>query len=176
MNGRKRTQRYAGESLAILCSCTALRKASRRMSLLYDSLLEPCGLRNTQRAILNHIARSGPPLAGELAAALVMNRGALTHNLRPLERSALVAVRSDPEDHRRRRIAITAKGRRTLARSDALWDRAQRRFERAFGRTNASDLHRALAFIVSDPFLHAFVQLLPGPRSAWPARVRRMAS
>jgi len=34
------------------CSCTALRKATRRVSQLYDAALEPCGLRTTQRAIL----------------------------------------------------------------------------------------------------------------------------
>jgi DNA-binding MarR family transcriptional regulator len=138
------------------CSCTTLRKASRRLSQLYDAVLEPCGLRTTQRAILIHIAQSGLPLAGELAAALVMNRGALTHNLKPLERSALVVVRSDPDDHRRRLIAITAKGRRKLAESAALWGRAQRRFERAFGASNSTALRTALEFIASDAFVHGF--------------------
>src|SRR5579862_3245467 len=121
MTERKRTARSLGESDLGRCNCTALRKASRRVSQLYDAVLEPTGLRTTQRAILTHIARSGVPLAGELAAALVMNRGALTHNLKPLERIALVAVRSDPADHRRRMIAITAKGRRKLAESQLLW-------------------------------------------------------
>jgi DNA-binding MarR family transcriptional regulator len=138
------------------CSCTALRKASRRLSQLYDAVLEPCGLRTTQRAILFHIARSGVPLAGELAAALVMNPGALTHNLKPLERSALVIVKSDPQDHRRRLIAITPKGRRRLAESKLLWLRAQRRFERVFGEASAAALRGALDFIASDAFLQSF--------------------
>ncbi len=159
MNGRKRVSRSLEAPQTARCSCTALRKASRRMSQLYDSVLGPSGLRTTQRAILVHIARSGPPLAGELAAALVMNRGALTHNLRPLARNALIAVRSDPLDHRRRLIEITAKGRRTLARSEALWGRAQRQFERAFGHANAAALHRALGFIASEAFLRGFAQL-----------------
>src|SRR5579871_6541159 len=62
-----------------ICSCTALRKASRRVSQLYDEALAPCGLRTTQRAILNHIRRAGTPSIGALAEALVMDRGALTH-------------------------------------------------------------------------------------------------
>src|ERR1700744_324157 len=59
------------------CSCTALRKASRRVSQLYDEALAPCGLRTTQRAILNNIKRAGTPSIGVLAEALVMDRGAL---------------------------------------------------------------------------------------------------
>jgi DNA-binding MarR family transcriptional regulator len=156
MNERRRASRSLDDSRGGPCSCTALRKASRRVSQLYDAVLEPSGLRTTQRAILDHIARSGIPLAGELAAALVMNRGALTHNLKPLERNALVVVKSDPQDHRRRQIAITAKGRRKLAESEALWLRAQRRFERTFGESNSTALRGALAFISSDRFLRGF--------------------
>src|SRR6202012_3936159 len=93
------------------CNCTALRKASRRVSQLYDSALEPCGLRTTQRAILNHIARSGAPSLGELAEALVMDRGALTHNLKPLERDGLVESGVDPQARRNRLVTLTMKGR-----------------------------------------------------------------
>jgi len=67
-----------------------VRKASRRVSQLYDAILAPCGLRTTQRAILNHISRAGTPSVGELAADLVMDRGALAHNLKPLERDGFV--------------------------------------------------------------------------------------
>ena len=35
-----------------LCCATATRKASRRLTQLYDDVLEPCGLRSTQAAIL----------------------------------------------------------------------------------------------------------------------------
>jgi DNA-binding MarR family transcriptional regulator len=77
-----------------------LRKATRRVSQLYDFALEPCGLRTTQRAILSHIARTETPPIGELAEALVMDRGALTHNLKPLERDGLVEVGIDPDDRR----------------------------------------------------------------------------
>jgi len=39
------------------CNCTALRKASRRISQLYDAALAPSGLKITQRAILAQVAR-----------------------------------------------------------------------------------------------------------------------
>src|SRR6476661_6243365 len=88
------------------CSCTSLRKASRRVSQLYDTILAPCGLRTTQRAILNHISRAGTPSVGELAADLVMDRGALAHNLKPLERDGYVRQDVDPRDRRNRVVSL----------------------------------------------------------------------
>jgi DNA-binding MarR family transcriptional regulator len=138
------------------CSCTALRKATRRVSQLYDSVLEPCGLRTTQRAILNHIFRAGTPPLGQLATALVMDRGALTHNLKPLERDGLLEIKADPQDRRNRLVAMTAKGRKKLAQSEALWVAAQRRFEAAFGVANAKSLSDFLGGITSEEFPAAF--------------------
>jgi DNA-binding MarR family transcriptional regulator len=138
------------------CNCTALRKATRRVSQLYDSALEPCGLRTTQRAILNHIARTGTPPVGELAEALVMDRGALTHNLKPLERDGLVEIRIDPDDRRNRLVALTAAGRAKLAESEPLWKRAQDGFEAAFGVAKSAALRKALEYVVSEDFVAAF--------------------
>ena len=58
------------------CSATALRKASRRLTQLYDAALDGCGLRSTQLTILVELAgRTGqPPTMAELAIALVMDR------------------------------------------------------------------------------------------------------
>jgi DNA-binding MarR family transcriptional regulator len=153
---RRRDTPKKHKERASSCSCTALRKASRRVSLLYDAALAPCGLRTTQRAILNHILRAGTPATGELAAALVMDRGALAHNLKPLERDGLVEIKIDPKDRRNRLIALTAKGRAKLAQSEALWARAQRSFEAAFGVAESASLREALGFIVSDDFVHSF--------------------
>jgi DNA-binding MarR family transcriptional regulator len=133
-----------------------LRKATRRVSQLYDAALEPCGLRTTQRAILSQIARTGTPPLGELAEALVMDRGALTHNLKPLERDGLVKIEIDPQDRRNRLVALTASGRAKLAESEALWQRAQQGFERAFGAAKSNSLRKALEFLVSDGFATAF--------------------
>src|SRR5258707_13481569 len=104
-----------------LCHCTALRKASRRVSQIYDSALEPHGLRITQRAILNQIARSGTPMIGELPEALVMDRDALAHNLRPLERVGLVEVGVDPNGRGNRMGALTPLGREPLEQTATAW-------------------------------------------------------
>jgi DNA-binding MarR family transcriptional regulator len=139
-----------------VCNCTALRKATRRVSQLYDSALEPCGLRTTQRSILMQIARSGTPPLGELAEALVMDRGALTHNLKPLARDGLIKISIDPQDRRNRLVALTAQGRARLAESEALWARAQRGFEAGFGTAKSASLRKALEYLVSDDFVNAF--------------------
>jgi hypothetical protein len=61
------------------CSATAMRKATRRMTQLYDDALAPAGLRTTQYAILEALHRKAdaPPSMGELAETLVLDRSAL---------------------------------------------------------------------------------------------------
>jgi DNA-binding HxlR family transcriptional regulator len=94
MAGRK--DHVAGPGKGSGCSCTALRKASRRISQLYDTAFAPSGLKTTQHAILAQIGRSEPTMVGELAEALVMDSGAFAHTLKPLERDGLIAVAVDP--------------------------------------------------------------------------------
>ena len=49
------------------CSATAMRKATRRMTQLYDDALAPAGLRSTQYAILEELHRQAdaPPTMGD---------------------------------------------------------------------------------------------------------------
>ncbi|WP_189043505.1 MarR family winged helix-turn-helix transcriptional regulator [Aliidongia dinghuensis] len=143
------------------CNFTALRKATRRVSQLYDAALAPSGLRSTQRAILIHIARAGTPTMGELAALLVLDRSALAHNLKPLERDGLVAVTVDPGDRRSRLVALTSLGTAKLDATTALWHDAQERFEAVFGREQAEALRATLAFIADDGFERAFAAARP---------------
>ena len=88
------------------CSATAMRKATRRMTQLYDDALAPAGVRSTQYAILEELHRQAdtPPTMGELAETLVLDRSALGHNLRPLERDGLIALVAGDNDRRRRRV------------------------------------------------------------------------
>jgi DNA-binding MarR family transcriptional regulator len=144
------------------CNCTALRKATRRISQLYDDALAPSGLKTTQRAILAQLGRSQPVTVGELAAALVMDAGALAHTLKPLERDRLVAIAIDPDDRRNRLISLTRQGRTKLAETDALWAKAQAGFEAGFGRVKSEALREALQFLVSDHFVSAFEKTFEG--------------
>lgn len=142
--------------LAGACNGTALRKATRRVSQLYDAVLAPSGLRSTQRSILIHIARASSPTMGELAAALILDRSALAHNIKPLERDGFVALTADGQDQRVRRVSLTEAGVAKLAETTRLWETAQDRFERAFGVEEARSLRAALSVIASDDFIEAF--------------------
>ena len=144
MTGRDR-RGGGGEPPPERCNGTALRKAMRRVSQLYDVALAPCGLRGTQRSILVAVARAGRPSMGELAADLLLDRSALAHNIKPLERDGLVAVTVAADDRRGRKVELTDAGRERLAASQPLWEQAQRRFEAAFGADDALVLRRTLA-------------------------------
>ena len=149
--------RRAAPADAGLCNGAALRRANRRVSLLYDQVLAPCGLRATQHAILVRLARAGAaPALGELARALVIDPSALAHNLRPLERDGLVVLADNPRDQRSRLVRLTASGRARLAESRALWRQAQARFETAFGPDRAARLRAALDELASDAFAADF--------------------
>lgn len=138
------------------CNCTALRKASRRISQLYDAALAPSGLKTTQRAILAQIRRSEPTTVGNLAEALVMDAGALAHTLKPLERDGLISIDVDTDDRRNRVAKLTSAGNARLCESDRLWENAQRGFEVAFGRAKSEALREAMQFLVTGDFVRAF--------------------
>ena len=126
------------------CNATALRRAMRRVSMIYDSYIAQCGLKTTQRSILGYISRAGAPTMGELADVLVLCRSALTHNLSPLERDGLVTVNPDPKNKRIRLVRLTPKGLEKLKESTLLWQAAQERFESAFGPEKAKELRAVL--------------------------------
>ena len=131
------------------CNATALRKASRRLTQLYDAALEPTGLRSTQFAILVELANwsTDPPTLAELADALATDRSSLGHNLRPLERDGFIALREGASDRRRRHIALTSKGKKKWQEGMRLWKVAQNRFEHVFGRSEAAALRATLLSI-----------------------------
>ena len=129
------------------CFVGAARKASRRLTQFYDDALEPCGLRSTQYTILAELARFGaPPTLAELASALVSDRSAVGHNLRPLIRDGYLALEPGAKDRRERRIVLTASrpietsrglgalagGSKRISRS--LWQGPQRKFARGAAR------------------------------------------
>jgi DNA-binding MarR family transcriptional regulator len=133
------------------CFATAIRKASRRLSQLYDDALEPSGLRTTQFAILSELERRAkePPTMRELADAMVMDRSALGRNLRPLERDGLIAL-EEGEDRRQRRVVMTAHGEAKRREAKRLWQTAQDRFDEVFGKDAAADLRATLLGIAYD--------------------------
>jgi DNA-binding MarR family transcriptional regulator len=137
------------------CNCTALRKASRRVSQMYDGALAPCGLKSTQFSILSEIERHGDQslTMGKLADAMIMDRSTLGHNLRPLEHDGLISIVTCKADRRWKQVVLTGKGRETYARAYSLWHEAQRHFEHSFGASEAVTLRTTLLGLAANSAL-----------------------
>jgi DNA-binding MarR family transcriptional regulator len=134
------------------CNSTAMRKAARRVTLLYDNAVGEAGIRSTQFAILAAIdaADGRPPTIKELAHSLVMESSALGHNLRPLEREGWVTLSAPDTDRRSRRLTLTPDGVAKVREAERLWRAAQDRFEQVLGAKAAAALRAALLGIAND--------------------------
>jgi DNA-binding MarR family transcriptional regulator len=137
------------------CIVAAMRAASRRLTLLYDEVMAPSGLRVTQFIILAELERRAtePPTVNELSEILTMERSALGQTLGTLERDGLVALGRDARDGRRRSIRLTQAGRKAAARGRPYWETAHGRFSRFFGEAALSELRSTLREIAETPDL-----------------------
>jgi DNA-binding MarR family transcriptional regulator len=127
------------------CNCMALRRASRRISQMYDEALGASGLRAAQFAILAMLHAADGLNVNELAERMDLDRTTMGKNLRPLERDGLVAVTVSSKDRRSRIVALTAAGQATLSTALPLWVGVQERFERENGRRRSRELRETLA-------------------------------
>jgi DNA-binding MarR family transcriptional regulator len=135
-----------------------LRKASRRISQFYDTALAPVGIKSTQYSILSEVERGSrlrPVTMCELATALVMDRSTLGHNLKPLQRDDLIVLRLSMADRRKRYVELTKKGRAILQKSRRLWQLAEGRFEKIFGKEPAAELRAVLLSIAGNKDLNS---------------------
>jgi DNA-binding MarR family transcriptional regulator len=135
-----------------LCSCSALRQATRHLTRLYDEALVPVGLGINQYSILSKLDRFGPHTLQDLAERLVMDRSTLGHLLRPLQKRDLVSITVSKDDRRHRLIALTAVGTALMAEAKRLWVETERRFEGAFGPERAFTLRTVLRQVTTVAF------------------------
>ena len=127
------------------CTCTKLRKLTRRVTQLYDRFLAPAGLTVTQLGILGHVMASGGDIArGELADMLEMDPTTLTRNLKPLVARGHVRMVRDPSDQRRQGISLTAQGKTTLREAMPNWRKAQAYVASIVGAGEVARLHDIL--------------------------------
>ena len=140
------------------CIAAAMRAASRRLTLLYDEVMAPSGLRLTQFGILAELERraSEPPTVSELAEILVIERSALGQTLRTLEKAGLVTLDRDRQDGRRRPVRLTKAGEKAVVRGLPYWKKAHAQFSQFFGSPAAlAELRSTLRGIAEDPALAA---------------------
>lgn len=130
------------------CTCSAMRKASRQITRLYDSHLEPVGLRITQFLLLAALEEAGGATVNTLAERLDIERTAMGKMLGFLERDGFVAISQSPVDGRVRIVEITDEGRLLHKKAEPLWEAAQREFEELNGAANIAILRQGLRDIV----------------------------
>jgi DNA-binding MarR family transcriptional regulator len=130
------------------CTCSRLRKVTRRVSQIYDRSLEPSGLTVTQYALLAHLAAFDGISIGALADKMVMDPTSLTRTLRPLERQGLIVLKPSRNDRRMRSLHLTSAGRRAFEQAKPAWTRTQRFIESVIGELETPALHAALDHVL----------------------------
>jgi DNA-binding MarR family transcriptional regulator len=131
------------------CTCLHVRRAARRLTALYDHLLQPAGLTINQFGLLAHLygvsaaGRPSLPMGG-LADLVGMDPTTLNRSLKPLAAQGLVADSTNLEDRRVRAISITDEGRRRLAAALPPWRAAQAQLEGRLGKDAALGLNALL--------------------------------
>lgn len=123
------------------CTCFQLRRATRRVTQLYDRHLAAAELSLNAYSILHRSSQPRP--LGELADTLGMDRTTLTRNLKPLLEAGLLSS-APGEDSRQRQLHITAAGKHRLQKALPLWQQAQQEVEALFGNARIADLNQQL--------------------------------
>lgn len=117
---------------APICACTALRKASRAVTRVYDEALAESGMTTTQFAILRTLARVEAMPLSRLADALVMDRSSLYRAIAPVERHGWVRIAPGTQG-RAKDAMLTAEGRAAMMGAVPRWEAAQAAIVAGFG-------------------------------------------
>jgi len=126
------------------CTCSKLRRLTRRVTAVYDRALAVAGLRVTQYSLLAQLRRSRGTPVSQLAEALDMDRTTLTRNLKPLLQAGWVAVEASSADARIRVVRITPAGDAHWQAARSHWRRAQAEINSAIGEPDLAELHDML--------------------------------
>ncbi|WP_054008382.1 MarR family winged helix-turn-helix transcriptional regulator [Cypionkella psychrotolerans] len=131
-------------ALASVCYCAALRKATRRVTAIYDRALDKHGISLAQYSLLRTIRRRGPISLTELAAVMELDRSTIGRNVRVVEKAGWVRP-ADSLDQREAAIALTENGAELLLRAYADWAATQDAIAAKLGAGGAEALLEVLA-------------------------------
>lgn len=92
---------------------------------LVGAQLGAAGVRRKHFSVMVALDASGPTSQAELGRRLALDRSDLHAIVADLERDALIDRQRDPDDGRRNRVRLTAKGRAQLRGLDKKVERAQ---------------------------------------------------
>jgi DNA-binding MarR family transcriptional regulator len=124
------------------CACTALRKAARAISRVYDEALSRRGISTAQFAVLRHIARGEPVGLSQLADQLVMDRTTLYRGVSPLEAKGWVTITQGPG--KARIASLTPAGLAAMKEAEEDWQAVQTRIVSSLGADQWAMLQSSL--------------------------------
>ncbi len=125
------------------CTLFRLRRATRRVTQIYDRHLAPAGLRVTQWSLLATLNALPPSPLGAIAEAMGMDRTTLSRNMLPLQRAGYVETRIG-KDRRLKTLTLTADGHALVRRAFPLWRDAERQLRATLGPSTTERLRDAL--------------------------------
>jgi len=131
------------------CNCFLMRKAARQITRLYDSYLEPAGLRITQFLLIAALNDLQVASVNQLAELLDIERTAMGKMVGFLEKDGLVTVNVSPTDGRIRNVTLTKQGVILHGRAVPLWRKAQEQFESLNGAARTKALRRSVEKMVA---------------------------
>jgi DNA-binding MarR family transcriptional regulator len=132
------------------CLCLSVQRAARVLARHFDEAFRPWNLTNGQFSLMVALNRKHPPVMGEVAALLAMDRTTLTAALKSLQRRGLVEARADDEDKRSRRLLLTPAGRLLLAEAHGAWKTAHAEIEARLGAGTPERLRGELMRLAAD--------------------------
>jgi len=109
-----------------ICACTTLRELARRATAIYDDVLGPLGLKQTQYAVLARLDGLVQCSLGELADVCNLDVTSMSRGLRPLIANGWVKAGRGKDD-RTKRYELTAQGKQVARKAFARWKKAQSR-------------------------------------------------
>ncbi|WP_034296877.1 MarR family winged helix-turn-helix transcriptional regulator [Herbaspirillum sp. RV1423] len=134
------------------CTCTRLRRLTRRITSIYDRHLLPDELTISQYSLLSRVGRHGPIANIRLAAEMGMDRSTLSRNIKPLMSAGWIAtVDMPPDEHVDKRsfgLALSPAGKAKLDAARPHWVKAQLEIDGLLGE----DMHAALSGMIDDAY------------------------
>jgi DNA-binding MarR family transcriptional regulator len=128
------------------CACQNLRRAARIVTRIYDEELKKAGIEITQYGLLTALALTGEANQKRLSEGFAMDSTTLTRTLDRIEKRGWISARPGV-DKRERLFALTAAGRREIAKAQPHWERAEARFRKEVGEPGWSDMKRIVPVV-----------------------------
>jgi len=107
------------------CLCTNLRLATRRVSAIYDTALEPLGVNIAQYFLLRTLGDHQPLSLTELGRHVELDRSTIGRNARVLERLGFVSSGRGDNDQREAQVSLTGLGAALVQQALPVWEECQ---------------------------------------------------